>query len=109
LLLTFCKQENAKACTEAKNLPIPQPYILVRGCLAIPKDAYLIVERKMFKIENDEIPLVLLAAFYTFDIHFTVGLSNVYIFLDNQFLGTKLPKEKTRLHNFKAKLSKVIM
>jgi len=93
--------QNAKLKIEVEKLDIPQPCTPVRGSVANPKDSYLIVERReLFKVDFDKIPAVLLAAFYIFDIHYTLGLANVYILLDHHFLGNKLPKEKNQGASF---------
>ncbi len=63
-----------------KTIPVPQPIVIVRGRLAAIKDCYLMVEKTILcKVEPTNVPLVLLAAFYVFNMHYMPGFSNVFI------------------------------
>lgn len=103
----FFTQENANTKDEAAELLIPQPCIMVRGSMAEPKEAFLCIERTVLcKAPCCEIPLILMAAFYVFNMEYTQGLINVYTFLEYTLLNHSLPKDgKTKLKQFLAQMS----
>jgi len=99
-------QENTSLTTAEKQVQILQPCIVVRGKMSTPKDAYLIIERTtMCKLTHfEQIPLALVASFYTFNMHYTSGLVNFYTFLECYFMKYKVPKERARVGHLMAQL-----
>lgn len=84
------------------------PVAIVKGTLSEPKEAYLAIEKEVICcVPINEIPLILLASFYVFDMKYTQGVSNVFLFLENYFLGFKVPKEKTKIYNFISQLAHI--
>ena len=56
------------------KVPTAQPCIIVRGSLDAIKEAVLIVEKQVIAtISAKEVPLVLLSAFYAYNMHYTEG------------------------------------
>ncbi len=66
-----------------------QPYIIVKE-----EEAYLVTDRQVIcKIElNHHIPLVLMAAFYIFNICYPIGCKNLYSLLEVLVLGNSMTK-----------------
>ena len=91
----------------AHNVIIPQPCLLVRGDIGNPKDEFLVIENAVLcKIKDCKyIPLVLLASFYVFNIHYPPGLVNLYTFLECIILQFQAPKERARVNNLLIQLS----
>ena len=44
-----------------------------------------------------ELPLVLVSAFYAYNMHYTEGFTNLYTFLEVVFFNHKKPAKKTNL------------
>jgi len=86
---------------------IPQPCILIRGSIGNPKDEFLVIEKSLIcKVKDCKwIPLILLASFYVFNIHYPIGLVNFYTFMECIILQFKPPKERTRINNVLVQLS----
>lgn len=83
---------------------------MIRGTFENPKDGFLVVEKTFLaKIPSImDVPLILLAAFYIFDMQYTIGLTNLYTFLEYYLLGKKIPKGKTRIAHLVSKLHHLI-
>jgi len=95
--------------TEAKALEYPQPVVLIRGSASNPKDGYLVIENiVMSRIKVEELPIVLFAAYYVFNIEYTAGTRNFYQFLETIFLNVTVPKTKTRLNHLLNMLDNVV-
>ena len=81
------------------SLKVVQPCIAIRWTLASPVGAFLCVEKtvlsKLTRLED--IGLILIASFYAFNMHYTLGLTNFYIFFEYFMLNQKMPKEKPKL------------
>ena len=94
-------QENADLSTVAYNAIIPHPCVLIRGSMSDPKDAFLVIEKSIIcKITNCKwIPLLLLASYYIFNIHYPTGLVNFYTFMECIILQFKPSKDRTRINN----------
>ena len=94
---------------EAKALEYPQPLVLIRGSASNPKDGYLVIENiVMSRIKVEELPIVLFAAYYVFNIEYTTGTRNFYQFLEAIFLNVTVPKTKTRLNHLLNMLDNVV-
>ena len=86
-------------------VPTAQPCLIVRGQLDAIEDAVLVMEKKAVSTFNpEEAPLVLLGAFYAYNVHYTEGCKNFYTFFEVLFLKHKKPAKKTRLTAILAKL-----
>ena len=101
-------QENANVKATGSKLKVPQPCIIIRGSLSKPKDAFLAAEQVVLcKIPYAcmrEIGLILLTSFYSFNMHYTQGLTNLFTFMKCYVFGHKVPKEKTRIGHLMAQL-----
>lgn len=96
-----------RALVAWRELPVPQPLIVVRGCMEQPADTFLAVDRLILcKIKVAHAPLALLAAFYVYNIHYTPGYSNFFQLLECYFLDAKMPK-RSRICNFMAELNTI--
>lgn len=86
---------------EAKEVAILQPVVLIRGTLANIKDAHLVCEKMMMcKLRQvEDIAVVLLAAYYTFNMHYCNGCGNVFSALE-VLLMDAVPPKRTRLMSF---------
>ena len=51
-----------------------------------------------------DLPLILVGAFYAYNMHYPEGCNNFYTFLEVAFLGRKKTAKKTRLSAIIAKL-----
>ncbi len=64
-----------------------------------------VVERKVITtFPPKESPLVLLGAFYAYNMHYMEGYNNLYTFFEVVFFKHKKPAKKTRLAAILAKL-----
>ena len=63
------------------------------------------LSRGMVECSHTDLPLALLAAFYTFNKHYPEGCNNIYSFLEATLLGKKHPRRKTHLGAVLATLS----
>ena len=101
-------QENESTKSYISHLKIMTPLAIIKGTITDPKHAYLTTKKEyLFEFPIKEIPLMLLASFYVFDMKYTHGLTNVFMFLEHYFLGLRVPKEKTKVHNFISQLAHV--
>ena len=87
-----------------------EPTVVIRGSLVSIKDTYLVVQKQVFcKIPKiKDVVLALLASFYVLNLHYTSGFSNLFMFLENYIIGRRIPKCKTKVHNFFAQLTHVM-
>ena len=104
--LFFVAQEGDSIMEAVEAVPTAQPCIVVRGRLDGIKDTVLVVERKaVTTFPPCEAPLLLLGAFYCYNMHYTEGCKNLYSFFEVVFLKRNKPSKKTRLTAILAKLS----
>ena len=84
-----------------------EPTIVIEGSLAGIKEAYLVIEKEVLcKIPKiKEAVLILLASFYVFNINYTSGLFNLFMFLEYHIMGRPVPSDKTKVQNFLAQLA----
>lgn len=96
--------ENIKEAIQA--VPTAQPCLLIKGKLEKIEDAFLIIEKDVLtKIKPTDAPLVLLGAFYAFNMHYTEGCKNFYSFFETVFFNKNRPAKKTRLAAILAQLT----
>ena len=63
------------------------------------KDAFLICENMVLtRIDAADIPLMLFAAYYTFNISYPVGCTNFFTFLEIAFINATVPKRAWLQH-----------
>ena len=66
------------------------------------KDAFLVIEKNVIcRIPYTDLPLALLAAFYTFNMHYPEGCNNIYSFFEAALLGKKHSPCSRFSHPFK--------
>jgi len=74
--------------------------VIIRGQAKAPKDGYLVVENRiMSKIDLADVPLILFASYYVFNMQYCTGCTNVFSFLEVLFLNAP-PIKRTKLKNF---------
>ena len=79
-------QETESIRNAAENVPTSQPTIVVQKNM----EAFLIIEKlPICKVPLGDLPLTLLAAFYTFNLHYPEGCSNLYSFFEKILLKIK--------------------
>ena len=80
--------------------------MIIRGDLEKEiEQAVLIAEKQIIcTFDPRDIALVLLSAFYVFNIHYTEGCTNFYSALEAMLLKQKPPPRKTRLNAFLSRL-----
>ena len=72
---------------------------MARGTLEAPKEAFLICEKMiMCQIPGEDIAVVLFAAYYTFNMQYCCGCTNLFCLLEVLYLNATPPK-RTRLMN----------
>ena len=99
-------QEGDSIKDAVQGVPTAQPCIVVRGTLDVLKEVILVVEKKtVTTFQPKELPLILLGAFYAYNMHYTEGCKNLYSFFEVVFLDRSKPTKKTRLSAIVAKLS----
>ncbi len=87
-------------------MPTAHPCVIVRGPLDAIKDAALVVEKRVITtFPPKELPLVLVSAFYAYNMHYTEACTNFYTFFEVVFFKHKKPAKKTRLTAILAKLT----
>ena len=78
----------------------PQPVIIIRGTCTEPKDAYLVCEKLVLsKFSPADVPLMLFATYYVFNMHYCSGCTNFFTFLEVLFLNVAPPK-RAKLNHF---------
>ena len=84
---------------------VAQPCVIIKGKLSGDiKEAILVVEKKIVcSFPAKDTILILVSAFYVFNMHYTVGCTNLFSFFDVLFFKQNKPK-KTRLAAVIAKL-----
>ena len=101
----FCRsynttlQKTANMKKAAEEVPTSQPRVVVTvGEQSDMKDAFLVIEKKTIcGIPDTDLLLALLAAFYTFNMHYPEGCNNIYSLFEAALLGKKHPVQKTCL------------
>ena len=77
------------------------PSLIVLGQLGEVKEVFLVAESQIIcKINPNEAPILLLGAFYAFNMAYPKGLETMYTFLEHIQLSKKLSKMSTLLCNF---------
>lgn len=82
---------------ETVKVPVPQPTLVVRGNLWEDKDTFLFVDKMLVcKLDytDNTVPLLLLAAFYVFNVEYMPGCVNVFQLLEAYILENFLIEKK---------------
>ena len=92
------------------SLKVVQPCIAIMWTLASPVGAFLCVEKtvvsKLTRLKD--IGLTLIASFYAFNMHYTLGLTNFYILFECFMLNQKMSKGKTKLVHLMTQLHNIM-
>ena len=95
----FFTKEFADVSKEAKSMS-PPPVVVVQGTQTKVKAAFLVCEKVVLsKVDAVHIPLILFAAYYTFNIKYPSGCSNFFSFLEVLFLNA-VPPKRAKLNHF---------
>lgn len=85
---------------EAEKAPRPQPFVIVRGTSRCIKDAFLVCEKMVLsKIKPFDLPIILFAAYYVFNMQYCSGCTNFFTFLEVLFINAAPPK-RAKLNHF---------
>ena len=88
------------------TLPTAQPCLIVIGGLSSIQNALLVVEKKaVTNFPPNQALVILLGAFYAYNMHYPEGCKNIYTFFEVVFFKYKRPAKKTRLAAILAKLT----
>ena len=99
-------QETASIKKAAEEVPTSQPCVIVTVREQDVKDAFLVIEKNVIcRIPYTDLPLALLAAFYTFNMHYPEGCNNIYSFFEAALLGKKHSPCSRFSHPFKLGIS----
>ena len=109
MFITYHIQESESVKEVLQQLPTAQPCVVVRGGFTAIKEAILVVEKDIITTfpppPPKELPLMLLSAFYAYNMHYPEGCKNLYSFLEVVLLNRKKPSKQTRLSAVIAQLS----
>ena len=78
------------------------PYILMTGTLREPGQAFLVVDKNIInEIKDfDNIPLILLSAYFVFNIKYPTGCNNFFSFLEILLLKYPINKASITVKHF---------
>lgn len=81
------------------------PYILVSGDYLEAEQAFLVTDQRVImEVNIEDIPLVLMSAFFVYNICYPLGCSNFYAFLEVFTLGFNLSKASLSVRHFVSSL-----
>lgn len=85
----------------AREVDQAQPVIVIKGTHIMPQEGYLVTEKVvMSKVPSlADVPLILFATYFVFNMEYCNGCSNFYSFLEVTFLDAPVPK-KTKIRRF---------
>lgn len=85
--------------SEISNLA---PYVLMVGGIEDATQAFLVADKKIISEVScfDDIPFGLMSAFFVFDIHYPVGCSNFYAFMEVITLNFPVKKASITVKHF---------
>ena len=77
-----------------------QPLVILRETPTKVKDAHLVCEKMVLtKVVPQDLPIILFAAYYVFNMQYCSGCTNFFTFLEVIFLNATPPK-RTKLNSF---------
>lgn len=93
-------QEFTDVAEEAKQAVHPQPLVIIQGTAADPKDAFLVCEKQVLsKVAAGDLPIVLFATYYVFNMQYCSGCTNFFSFFEVLFINAAPPK-RAKLNHF---------
>lgn len=105
--LYFYTQECDDVKAKAKSIKLPQPVLLVRGEITMPKDAHIITEGHVLsELPFEDLLYVLLCCFYSFNMQYTHSCTNFYSFIEHLFLEV-VPPKRVRLQHFLTSINNI--
>ena len=107
LSLSIHLQECLNINSVVDGVPYLAPYILMTGSLHHPEQAFLVVDKTIIsEIQGFEnIPFILLSAFFVFNIKYPAGCNNFYSFLEVLLLQLPIKKASITVKHFISSLS----
>ena len=91
----------------AKNMPSPQPCLIVKRSKGIAEDCYLVMEKTTIsKVEVEDAVLILFAAFFVFNLHYPHGCTNLYTIMEAILLEKTVTGRKPMVSAFLDRLTK---
>ena len=104
-LLFYLFQCSLQGCTNVTEVAAGNenlaPYVLVVSDQQEAMQTFLIVDRQVvMEVQLENVPLILMSAFFVFNIHYPVGCSNFYAFLEVYTLGFALAKASPTVKHF---------
>ena len=79
------------------------PYILSVGYVKEATQSFLVVDKQVImEVKTCDIPLVLMSAFFIFNIHYPQGCTNLYSFMEVFALGFSSAKVSPTVKHFMA-------
>ena len=89
----------------SSGVPTPQPCLLLQHISGVPKDCFLVLEKKVLcKVEVHKEIFVLFASFFVLNIYYSNGCSNLYTLLECFFLNQPLTGRKPRVSSVLSQL-----
>ena len=84
-----------QGCTNVTNIAAEctnmAPYIMIIGTWQQARQAFLVVDKQVvMDVDIKDIPIVLMSAFFVYNIHYPSGCSNFYSFMEVFTLGFAL-------------------
>ena len=102
-LISLYMQEHCDVSAVARDVDQAQPVIVIRGTHILPQEGYLVTEKALMSklpvYSLADVPLILFATYFVFNIQYCNGCSNFYSFLEVAFLDAPIPK-KTKIRHF---------
>ena len=81
------------------------PYILIIGRVEEANQAFLVVDKQIvMSVDIKQIPIILMSAFFVYNIHYPSGCSNFYSFMEAFTLGFALDNATPTVKHFVASL-----
>ena len=82
-----------------------EPYVLIIGTYKEPQQAFLIVDSQVItEVDCKDILLILMCMFFIFNIRYTKGCNNFYLFCEYSVLNLVDKKFPTSVSHFLASL-----
>ena len=79
----------------------PQPYLFGIGTLAEPEQYFLVIDCIIIgEVKVEQLPLILLAAYFVFNICYVKGCSNMFSFLEVLLCKSSLDKATASVNHF---------
>ncbi len=91
----------------AKNMPSPQPSLIVKKKKGRAEQCYLVVENTLISpVKIEDAVLVLFASFFVFNVHYPHGCTNVYTVLEAILLDKPVKGRRPTVSSYLDRLAK---